>query len=205
MEIKFPCCSFSHLLSLTALVIIHHIIFIWVIICLMSNTPPPPPHIHWTKRTMSTRDRDHIWFSTSVHSTPSTVNITKKTMGSGSRQKQVWSWFFFFFFFLQWGGRAPTQLDTFDCIGQWLQNTKIQKDPLLGPNKRQYSPSEFIVLRAARRTGFFLHASGRRSMTVLSRATSEPSCMQWVDKTGQPHFNYLGATLKTQMWMAELL
>lgn len=40
IESNFSCCSLSHLLLFTVLVIIHFIL-IWVIICLMSNTPPP--------------------------------------------------------------------------------------------------------------------------------------------------------------------
>ena len=41
-QVKFPWYRLSYLLSLTALVIIHHFTFIWVIICSMSNIPLPP-------------------------------------------------------------------------------------------------------------------------------------------------------------------
>lgn len=108
---------------------------------------------------------------------------------------------------VQRGGRAPTQLDTFYCIRQWLQTTKIQEAPLLGPNKRQYLPSQFRVLWAARGQAFSYMAleEGPGQYSVQEEPHLSLAVRGWVDKVGQPHLNHLGVTLKTRMWMAELL
>ena len=123
---------------------------------------------------MSTIGRDPIWFPTSVHSTPSshvthqrrlwalTADRSKCDPGS--------------FFAVGWPGTNTTW--NFLLCRTMVTDHKDSGKPTAWAQQKTLFAFSVQSSLGCKGTGFFLHGSGRRSMTAINirRATSEPSC-----------------------------